>query len=174
MVNMPLVATVVALGVAAVSEARLGTSTLEIPASLKIEHRELHEELAAATKVSGRTGEAARHVAELLHPHVVAEEEYALPQLGLLRAVSAGQVPPESRDAIALSDRLKAHLAEMLDEHKAIVAALGDLDRAATAERQPQVVRFVEKLKVHAETEEQVLYPAAILVGEHLKLAAAR
>lgn len=28
---------------------------------------------------------------------------------------------------------------------------------------------FAEKLKLHAQTEEEVLYPAAILLGEHLK-----
>jgi hypothetical protein len=27
-----------------------------------------------------------------------------------------------------------------------------------------------EKLKLHAQTEEEVLYPAAILIGEYLKL----
>jgi hypothetical protein len=30
--------------------------------------------------------------------------------------------------------------------------------------------RFAEKLMLHAKTEEEVLYPAAILVGEYLKL----
>jgi hypothetical protein len=32
------------------------------------------------------------------------------------------------------------------------------------------VARFAEKLRLHARTEEGVLYPAAILVGEYLKL----
>ncbi|MHB8901283.1 MAG: hypothetical protein ACYC6Y_21245 [Thermoguttaceae bacterium] len=30
-------------------------------------------------------------------------------------------------------------------------------------------VVYVEKLTLHAQTEEQVLYPAALLVGEYLK-----
>jgi hypothetical protein len=50
------------------------------------------------------------------------------------------------------------------------VKALDELGRAASAERQPEVSRFVEELKGHAQNEEQVLYPAAILVGEYLKL----
>jgi hypothetical protein len=58
----------------------------------------------------------------------------------------------------------------MLSEHKAIVQTLDELGRAAKAERHPEVSRFVEELTAHAETEEQVLYPAAILVGEYLKL----
>ena len=53
-------------------------------------------------------------------------------------------------------------------EHE--MRALEELGRAAAAERHPEVSRFVEKLKAHAQTEEQVLYPAAILVGEWLKM----
>ena len=50
-----------------------------IPRSLKIEHEELHEELAKATKESGKIGDAAKAVANVLHPHFTKEEEYALP-----------------------------------------------------------------------------------------------
>jgi hemerythrin superfamily protein len=59
----------------------------------------------------------------------------------------------------------------MLSEHKAIVQALHELGRAARSERRPEVSRFVDELTAHAQNEEQVLYPAAILVGEYLKLA---
>jgi len=34
----------------------------------------------------------------------------------------------------------------------------------------PEHARFAEKLMLHAQTEEEVLYPAAILVGEYLKV----
>lgn len=145
------------------------SGALKTPESLSIEHRELHEALAAASKLSGNTGSAARHVADVLHPHFVSEEEYALPPLGLLSSIAAGQRPGDTRDAIAMADRLKASLPRMLDEHKAIVSALEDLERAAQAERHADVLRFVDSLKLHARTEEQVLYPAAILVGEYLK-----
>jgi hypothetical protein len=37
-------------------------------------------------------------------------------------------------------------------------------------ENKPRVQHFAERLKQHAKTEEEVLYPAAILVGEYLKL----
>jgi hypothetical protein len=49
----------------------------QIPPSLKAEHEELHGELARATRAGGRTGEAAKAVAKLMHPHFVKEEEYA-------------------------------------------------------------------------------------------------
>jgi hypothetical protein len=105
----------------------------------------------------------------VLHPHFLKEEEYALPPLGLLPAIAAGRVPAQAREVIAMSDRLKADLPHMLEEHKAIVATLDDLERAAAVEHQTGVLKFVEKLKLHAQTEEQVLYPAAIVVGEYLK-----
>ena len=35
---------------------------------------------------------------------------------------------------------------------------------------QDEFVHFAEKLTLHAQTEEEVLYPASILVGDYLKL----
>ena len=55
----------------------------EIPESLELEHEELHRQLVHAVKEGGKIGEAAKAVAELLHPHFEKEEEYALPPLGL-------------------------------------------------------------------------------------------
>ena len=144
------------------------------PPSIEAEHEELHRELAAVGKMPGRTGAAARHVAELLHPHFVSEEEFALPPLALLRPLADTRVAHEMRDVIALTDRLKAEMPRMLDEHKAIVAALDELRVAASAERRPEGSRFAEKLTAHARHEEEVLYPAAILVGEYLKLTLPR
>jgi hypothetical protein len=63
---------------------------LKTPQSLKVEHEELHGELAKAINAGGSTGEAARVVAKALHPHFMKEEEYALPPLGLLPALALG------------------------------------------------------------------------------------
>jgi hypothetical protein len=143
---------------------------LEIPHALKVEHEKLHADLSAATKLPGKTGEAAKHVAAVLHEHFVSEEEFALPPLALLGPIAEGRATPDMRSAVALTDRLKKEMPRMLSEHKAIVQALGELRRAAAAERHPDVSRFVEELTAHAQNEEQVLYPAAIVVGEWLKL----
>ena len=58
----------------------------------------------------------------------------------------------------------------MLEEHEAVVAALKNLIAAAEADGRPEYARFAQKLMLHAQTEEEVLYPAAILIGKHLKL----
>ena len=143
---------------------------LEIPTALKREHEKLHADLAAATKLAGKTGAAAKQVAAVLHEHFVSEEQFALPPLALLAPIADGRATSDMRPVVELTDRLKREMPRMLSEHQAIVKALEELGRAAAAERHPEVSRFVEELKAHAQTEEQVLYPAAILVGELVKL----
>ncbi len=141
----------------------------KIPEPLKLEHEELHEELVKATQAGGEVGEAAKAVARILHPHFVKEEEYALPPLGLLSLLSDGKVSPEMGNVLSMTDKLKAELPEMIKEHKAIVAALKKLSDAAKKEKKPRHARFAEKLMLHAQTEEEVLYPISILIGEYLK-----
>ncbi|AKQ45731.1 hypothetical protein TH63_08835 [Rufibacter radiotolerans] len=144
------------------------------PASLKAEHEELHHLLIQATQLPGKTGEAAKAVAELMHPHFVKEEELALPPLGLLSMLASGNFSREMEQVIPLTDKLKNSLPEMLEEHRQIVAALEVLGRNAQAEDHPEVAIFAQKLKLHAQTEEEVMYPAAILVGEFVKMKAGR
>ncbi|HEY6023585.1 MAG TPA: hemerythrin domain-containing protein [Pseudolabrys sp.] len=141
----------------------------QIPPALKAEHEELHAELARATKAGGRTGEAAKAVAKLMHPHFIKEEEYALPPLGLLEGLSKGKIESGMADALKMTDKLEAELPQMLAEHKAIVQALESLVGAAKAENKPDYVHFAEKLMAHARTEEEVSYPTALLVGRYLK-----
>jgi hypothetical protein len=143
----------------------------QIPPALKAEHEELHGELVRATKAGGRTGEAAKAVAKLMHPHFVKEEEYALPPLGLLGPLSKGKIEPGMAEALKMTDKLKAELPRMLAEHKDIVAALQRLIEAAKAENLLEYARFAEKLMAHARTEEEVSYPTALLIGRYLKAA---
>ena len=142
----------------------------EIPGSLQAEHKELHASLEKFTKLSGKTGAAAKEVANILHPHFVKEEQYALPPLGLLTELAKGQTNPGMREAVVMADKLKQDWQQMLTEHQQISASLEHLQKAAKEEHHPEVVRFTESLKLHARTEEEVLYPTAILIGEYLKL----
>ena len=143
---------------------------LSIPKPLKLEHEELHAELITATRASGRIGVAATAVAKVLHEHFLKEEEFALPPLGLLTALARDQLDEDAKSVLSMTDRLKSELSEMLEEHKVVVAALKNLIAAAEVEKKPEHARFAEKLVLHAQTKEEVFYPAAILVGEYLKL----
>jgi hypothetical protein len=141
----------------------------DIPKPMKIEHDELHADLVNATKAGGQTGEAAKAVAKVLHNHFVKEEEYALPPLGLLVELSEGKFETGMADVLKMTDKLEAELPTMLSEHKDIVAALTKLIEAARTENKPNIVHFAEKLMLHAQTEEQVAYPTALLIGRYVK-----
>lgn len=134
------------------------------------EHEALHDELRRATQADGEVGEAAKTLAQPMHPHFVEEDEMALPPLGLLGALSRGEFNAEMSDVLALTDRLEAELPAMLEEHKTIVAALQRLQEAAERAERSDIVAFAHQLVQHARTEEEVMYPAAMLVGHHVKL----
>ena len=148
--------------------------TYEIPLPLRQEHEQLHAELRRVTQAEGDVGEAARHLARLMHPHFVKEDEIALPPLGLLEKLAAGQFDAGMAAVLSLTDRLRAELPQMLDEHRTIVAALERLEDAARRAGRDDVIAFARALKLHAATEEQVMYPAAILVGELVRRQLAR
>lgn len=141
-----------------------------IPSSLQSEHHELHEALGKATRLGGQTGAAAKALEEALMPHFKREEEFALLPLGLLPELSEGKVRPEMRSALAKTEQLRREMPRMLSEHQAIVSKLEQLERAAEKEKRADVVRFAHQLKAHAVTEEQLLYPTSLLVGEYLRL----
>lgn len=141
----------------------------EIPNSMKVEHDELHADLVKATKAGGQTAEAAKIVAKVLHGHFVKEEEYALPPLGLLTALSEDRFEPGMAEVLKMTDKLEAELPTMLSEHKDIVAALEKLIEAAKTENRPDIVHFAEKLMLHAQTEEQASYPTSLLIGRYVK-----
>ncbi len=146
-----------------------GGATAVVPSAVQAEHQHLVSELAAAVRAGGRTGAAAAELQRLLQPHFKAEEAYALPQLGVLAALATGKPVRGEEQVIQLSTRLKADLEKMLDEHKAIGAATTKLASAAKIEKQAAAAAFAANLKQHAQMEEQVMYPAAILAGEYLK-----
>ena len=141
----------------------------DIPESMKLEHDELHAALARLTRAGGRTGEAAKAVAKVLHAHFVKENEYALPPLSLLVPLSEGRFDPAMADVLELTDKLAADMPAMLSEHGNIVIALKALTDAAAAENKTEGVQFARMLTAHARMEEQVTYPTALLIGRYVR-----
>ena len=94
------------------------------------------------------------------------EEQIALPPLGLLAPLARGESTPAMRAILPMTDSLRAELPRMLEEHKAIHAATRGLGEAARAAGHAAATRFAETLALHAQNEEEILYPAALLVGE--------
>lgn len=145
-----------------------------IPKPMQVEHEELHSALAKLTKAGGRTGEAAQNVAAVLDHHFAKENEYALPPLGLLGPLSQGKFECSMTAVLRLTDKLEAEMPTMLSEHKDITAALDRLKSAALSEKKPAGVQFAEHLAAHAQTEEQITYPTALLVGLYVKSKSAQ
>ncbi len=141
-----------------------------IPESLKIEHEELHAELARAVSAGGRIGAAAKAVADVLHPHFVAEEELVLPPLGLMPSLAGGEISPKMRDVLAMTDTVKSNFRRMIEEHEAIAEELKNLIQEAMKAGKMEYAHLAKKIRLHAQLEEEVFYPAVILIGEHLKL----
>ena len=142
---------------------------IAIPQSLQTEHAEIHDALAKATRAPGRVGAAAKELAAVLDPHFERENQIALPPLGLLAPLAAGKTPAGLQEALAMTDALRKELPRMLEEHKQIRAANEKLRTAAREEKAYAYEQFAETLASHARTEEEILYPAAILVGDVIR-----
>jgi hypothetical protein len=148
------------------------TTLTRIPESIRAEHEAIHEELVRATKAAGAVGEAARELASILHPHFVREEQIALPPLGLLAPLARGEFTSEMSGVLPMTDSLRTELPRMLEEHKAIRAATIRLGDVARAEGNTAVAHLAEQLNLHAQSEEELFYPAAILVGDLVRARA--
>jgi hypothetical protein len=145
----------------------------QVPGSIRTEHLEIHDHLVELTQAPGAVGAAARELAAVLGPHFAREEQIALPPLGLLAPLArAHELTPALRAILPITDSLRAELPRMLEEHKAIHAATTRLREAGRTAGHAGAVRFAEALAVHAQTEEEILYPAALLVGEVIRARA--
>jgi hypothetical protein len=142
---------------------------MAMPECLKAEHEELRGDLQQAMRIEGQIGEAARALASLLHLHFGKEDDNVLLALGLLQSVAEGKLIPAMQEVVVMVERLKTELPEMVAEHGEIQKALGRLGRAATDEGRPRIADFAARLLRHAKLEEEILYPAAIVLGEYLK-----
>jgi hypothetical protein len=108
-------------------------------------------------------------LAKIMHPHFLREDEYAIPPLGLLARLARGTTSPDMADVLPLVARLKEEMPLMIEEHRAITGALIQLGNAASEENLREWAEFADEMRHHAQMEEEVLYPAAILVGEYVK-----
>jgi hypothetical protein len=140
-----------------------------MPDSLRIEHEQLRADLDQAIRIGGRIGEAAQALQSVLRPHFRREDDNVFLGLGLLHSVAQGKIAPGMYELIVKAEQLKKELPEMLAEHDQIRKALERLGQEATKEGRPQVAYFAAKLLHHARMEEEILYPAAIVLGEYLK-----
>lgn len=145
---------------------------MQTPSSIAAEHQELHEILARGAKEPGELGSAARALERALAPHFKREEEIATPPLGLLPRLARQNATADMRAVLPLTEALERELPQMLREHGVIRRAVQAFRAAAEAAGRQDYVRFSDQLAAHARQEEEVLYPAALMVGRYVALTA--
>lgn len=142
----------------------------EIPASILKEHEYLLGRIHQITMFPDSTGVIAKKMEELMQHHFNEEEGYALPPLGLLPSLANGQWPEQIKEILLLTEKLKSQMVHLNVEHQLINAYMNELKQAAAKDKHPEVWEFEKELLRHANLEEQVLFPATLLIGEHLKI----
>ena len=141
----------------------------EVPSSIKKEHTYLLDRLHKLTSLQDSTGSAAIKLNDLMEHHFQEEEDYVLAPLGVLPLLASGKIPEESKKIILLTEKFKSNSAQMIAEHQLIKVYLDELMLAARKENHPEISGFEQELHKHAAIEEEVLFPAAILIGLYLK-----
>ena len=78
----------------------------------------------------------------------------------------------DMRAVLPMTDALEREMPGMLREHELIRAAVTTFRTEAQKAGREEYVRFSDKLAAHARQEEEILYPAALLVGRYVKRTA--
>lgn len=128
------------------------------------------DQLSYATSLNSLTGELARKLDQMLREHMVRESATVNPLLSSFVVLAQGKWP---EDAVELSKRFseaEASYEQLLSDHREILSLVNRLQAAAREEKEEEIVRFCEDLAVHAQLEEQVLYPAAVIAGRYMAL----
>jgi hypothetical protein len=87
-----------------------------------------------------------------------------------LKALARGETPAELAEMVKLAQALRIEMPQMIDEHRQIAEALHLLASNAEAAGKPDYVALAEEMLLHAHIEEDVLYPAAVLIGKYAAL----
>ena len=127
-------------------------------------------ELNAAAGVPGQTGAAAHRVLTLVIPHFKDEQRRVHPLLYVLPMIAAHQFDPGMADLVPLAERLRNDLDEIRRAHVTIDAALDDLYAAAWREHHQEYAFLAARIRRHNQLEEEINYPAALVVGEELQI----
>lgn len=141
---------------------------LKMPDSLRARHEAFQAEFVKVTQETGKVGDAARAIEKVGATHF-AKAKDAFAPLGLLPQLAEGKVTPQMRVAIQKAEKLRSGLRQIHGEHRELVAGLKRLAEAAKEEGKTDYVRFAERLTLHIQEEEEVLYPAVLLVVDSVK-----
>jgi hypothetical protein len=145
----------------------------EVPSSIKKAHIHLLEQIHMMALYKDGSGHVAKKLEDLMQHHFREEEDFILPSLGLLPLLARGQEPEHATDVVLLSEKAESMLNHMSVEHQLINAYVAELKQASAKENLPDIIKFENEVLNHATSEEEVFFPASILIGKYLKLKVA-
>lgn len=140
-----------------------------IPQTIRLEQREILNELTTISERKTRTGEIARQALEVFKAHIRRDNEYILPPLTLVSAIAEGHVTPDMRWAIAMADRIKADREIIFKERTETTKLMSELREAAERSNEHDVMEFARKAVRYFQEDAELTEPTAILVGEYLR-----
>lgn len=141
-----------------------------IPESLRLSHAQLNAALLEAMGAGGQTMIAAEVLAQLLESHLHKEDREILRILGLLGPLAADGVDLADLEDFDKWDAIEASETSLRQEHSALVVAAENLRTAARAEGANGAVDVAERLLMRIRLDEEIFYPAALLIRSYLRL----
>jgi len=139
---------------------------LKIPEPLREEHEAFIDGLKSHSIRKDQTGAAVRQLLKLLEPHIQKEDEFVLPLLGALSGLAAGKAMENPSEVARAYEKYAGQYESMFTEHTPIRQAIKKVRRLAKEEGKDELVEILDGLSHHSRVEEEVLYPAALLVGK--------
>lgn len=129
--------------------------------------------LAKAKSLSANKDSIALKLYEVLEYHFSEEEQYVFPVLGILPVLAAGNMPEESDAIIGLTVRFKSNSAKLLAEHQVIRTLIEEYKLRFKTQNDIGFNEFEQELTEHANAEEEIYFPATVVIGDYLKLKSA-
>ena len=141
---------------------------LGTPSTLLFEHDEARAGLIRARLEGGQIAKAAERVAQLCLPHFEYEEKNVFPALALLPYLARGTLRPEMMTVLPLISDFNAKYDELGADHQSILAAIVELLQVAHKQENREFAKLAFSLRAHEWIEDEVIYPAVVLVGKCL------
>ncbi len=143
---------------------------LRIPESLQLSHRQLNAALLEAMQAGGETKIAAEAVAKLSESHLQKEDKGILRVLGFLKPLAADEIGLADFRECAELDEIEASEISLRQEHPALIAAVEKLRAIAIEEDADAALDVAERLLMRIRLDEEIFYPAALLIRSYLRL----
>jgi hypothetical protein len=137
--------------------------------ALRLAHDEARAAFGRAKTEEGPIAHAAKRAAQLYLPHFEREEKALFPVLELVPELAQGHVRLEMAKLLPPISQFGVRHDPLKIEHQWILSAVDDLLRTAHMEKNKELVDIAHTLKEHERIEDEVAYPAAMMIGNYLR-----